>query len=299
MHVEFTILAKIPNLDFNEEISHEHMIVAFKAAVESYRIILMIHHYSKTIAKNFSSVEDLVKSFESNYGKFPNKIENDIQSGLVDVLSVENYNEFFSHLDVTRTDEEIFDTLKRAFNLSAERGYHGNLKKAFESKKTEFTTHNFNIYNPKTLIQVYESNQQSLDVSEETAKKILVETFLWIRRSIYSRNDMTPAQLAHFSDGIDYKYNKVNHELPDPLVVARNKYKNQYVVEGESCFEMVYPETFSWKELMIKLLFEQQVRSLEWEQDFPALHKALNILKDVSFRGLVLYVIDVSNIKMK
>jgi len=64
----FWILAKIPNLDFNEEISHEHMIVAFKAAVESYRIILMLHHYSQVMTQNFSSVNDLVAEFEKNYG---------------------------------------------------------------------------------------------------------------------------------------------------------------------------------------------------------------------------------------
>lgn len=294
----YWILAKIPNLNFNEEISHEHMIVAFKAAVESYRIILMLHHYSNTIASHFSSLGELVASFESNSGKFPNEIEDSIQSGLVRVLSVENYNEFFSYLGVKRSDEEIFEILKTAFKLSAERGYHGNLKKAFESKKTEFTTHNFNIHRPKTLIQVFEDNKQSLDVSEEHAKQVLVDTFLWIRRAIYARNDSTPAQLAAFSDDIDYKFNKVNHELPDPLVIARNKYRAQYVLDSAPANE-VYPDSFSWRELMIKLLFEQQVRSLEWEQDFPALHKSLDILKEFSFRGLVLYVIDVSQIKMK
>jgi ubiquitin-protein ligase len=294
----YWILAKIPNLDFNEEISHEHMIVAFKAAVESYRIILMLHHYSHMMAENFSSVTEFVSSFETNYGKLPNNIEDKVQMGLVKTFEVENYNEFFSYLGVSRTDEQIFDTLKTAYNLSAERGYHGNLKKAFETTKKEFTTHNFNVHNPSTLLEVYEKNNQSLDVSEEEAKQVLCDTFLWIRRTLYTRSNSQPSELANFSDEIKYNFNKVNHDLPDPLVIARNTFKSHYISSSDESLE-VYPETFTWKELMVKLLFEQQIRSLEWEQDFPALHKTLSILKDFTFEGLVLYVIDISKIKMK
>ena len=294
----FWILAKIPNLNFNEEISHEHMIVAFKAAVESYRIILMVHHYSSIIDQNFSSAKELLSSFETNYGKLPNNIEDTIQAGLVRALQVENYNEFFSYLNITKTDEEIFKTLKTANDLSAQRGYHGNLKKAFEARKTEFTTHNFGIYKPQTLLEVYEGNSQNLEVSEDSAKQILVNSFLWIRRSLYASSSLSPEELAMFSDEIDFKFNKVTHDLPDPLKKKREEFKGRYLHVRENQENNVY-RGFTWRELMVKLLFEKQIRSLEWEQDFPALHKSLNILKDFKFKGLVLFVIDISNIKMK
>lgn len=292
----FWVLAKIKNLDFNQEISREHMMVAFKAAVESYRIILMLVHYSRVIDANFGSMADLLAAFEAGFGKLRFKFEDAIQSGFVKALQVENYQEFFDSIGVTKTDEQICQMLKTAFNLSAERGYHGNLAKAFESKKTEFTTHSFNVSRPKTLLQVHADHGSSLDVSEGEAKRVLADTFLWIRRSLFARPGVSPEELALFSDDIDFQFNKVNHDNPDPVQVARDQLRKKWVrVEAASS---AYAG-LTWRDLMVKLLFERQVRSLEWEQDFPALHKALDILADHRFKGLVLYVIDISSIKMK
>ena len=293
----FWILCKVPNLDFEAEISREHMIVGFKASIEGYRMILMINQYINIIKQGFKSCKDFLENFEENKGKMPKDIEQKLNSSLVSALQVESYREFFSTLGVERSDKQIFSSLKNAFLLSKKRGYHGDLRKSFALQKTEFTKYSFNVYNPMTLLEVY-TKYNTLDIPEDVSKEIVVNTFLWVRRSVFANNSISPAEIACFSDNLDYNFNKVNHTLPDPKVQQRELYKKRYLGRERTVLDKVYKE-FTWKELMVKLLFEKQIRSLQWDPNFKSLHESLDILKNFHFQGLTLYLVDIEKIKMK
>ena len=296
----FWILAKIPNLDFEKEISNDHLVVAFKAAVESYRIIMMLFHYMSTLSSELKTSESLMNAFEDNYGKLPNVIEDKIQRGLINTWEAENYNDFFASFGVSKTDEEVQKTLKAAYLASAERGYHGNIQKAFENKKGEFTTHHFGVSNVKTLMEVYEANNNSLEVKDDEARKVLADTFLWIRRTMFQDSNVSPAELADAADNFNYQFNRVNHDIPDPLVESRYKFRSRYLENTKTQYvSQPYQSDYTWSELLVKLLFEEEIRKLEWAGDFKVFHQILDVLKNYHFKGLVLYVIDISKIKMK
>ena len=125
----FWILNKYPELEnekHDEFTDDDRLKYSFQVSKISQKLLFFNIFYMENLAHpDKQSLSDISKSYDSNFGKPSNKIEELFVTAIEEVSKMESYEEFFKSIKEPLTKEKISEKLIKSIKLSKEKGYHG------------------------------------------------------------------------------------------------------------------------------------------------------------------------------
>ena len=264
----FWIIQLIPEIEKlidNDKIDSARSKVCFKAGAIGNQILLFYNYFERTILS--SDIDSTTKTLDANYGNFEDNDLSIFTQGTRALLKVDSFEQYYSILGLqSPSEDEINEKLKNSFKSSAAKGYHGDDKIRFVPNETEQINYWFTRYpKPTEIIK----DDKLLGEDEIDWKSLLLTKFDRVKRilAIYPAFDMTPSNLIKKYNEmfVDYIFSNASSFKTKNIHLDYHFEENKVSIKdmNSSIFD-----TFTWREVYVKIFFEEYFRFFPSKCDF-------------------------------
>jgi ubiquitin-protein ligase/Ran GTPase-activating protein (RanGAP) involved in mRNA processing and transport len=297
----FWILKKIPELEDDSgtiAVDENRVRVTFSSQIMGYLLVCFYHDYIKILRDRFKTWGSMLEFMESNCCKLDDESENKIQKCFFDSEeNIKDYKEYYEHIGVKINDfDDICKRLKEAVKNSKRKKYHGSMEELLElpTNPDQITA----ITSKKENLSEFIKDGKLTDFSVAQWKEKCLKRWPWMRRYVsynYERN-LTPADIATQVDDFNYDYNLFCEDHIDVGKAIRSTFDFKQATVHKPNLTEAYNSKFSWRELFIKLDFEESTRLLNYSEDFKGFYAKIPIVAQY-LSTVVIYISKCDNLK--
>ena len=280
----FWILQEIPGFEKlidKSEVDDQRAKICFKCGIIGQQILLFFYYFIKHIVySECPSLKKFAEKLDKNFGCLT-EIEIDKHRKEIDkILGIDNYDDFFKFMGMKPpTKDKLNKKLKQSYENSLKKKYHGTDEARFVPPPEEQIRYYMKRYEDfKTFIK----NDKLLPADnkkwkDELDKFDLVQEFKYT----FPNQEITPLDLIRF---IRQKYSE---SLFFDVASFQEKINNNKIGEdiNKKKFEKKYEDEeiikkLTWRQLYIKLYFEEYCKFFPYICDFKQFYWLLNLVKD-------------------
>lgn len=283
----FWILQAIPELDEKNadkkggdaELDENRAEVSFKAQTVGYYITLYYNAFQTTVLKAFNGENTKFdKQVDAHYGRLAEEMEDDLQGQCENIRRVKNFFQYYAMLGQTKpTPEDMNNRLKQAVANSRAKGYHG-CEDAL-NQVPEFKEQVVQVQGTYPTVKKMLTKDKTLpEAGDACWKDSCMKRYSWIKDIFNDHSDaadrFTPDYLAAISDR-----RKMNSRNSDPILEHRDKALKGFLQHQEQFtkFDKYSKGVFSWRDLFVKLDFEDFIELFQYSADFKELYEYVGI----------------------
>jgi ubiquitin-protein ligase len=296
----FWILKKIPELEDDTgtfSVDENRVRVTFMSQVIGYMLVCFYNDYIKIIRGKFKTWMDMLEYMEKRSGKLEDSVENAIQKAFFDAEeNIKDYKDYYTHIGVeVKSFDDICTRLKEAVKNSKRKKYHGSIDEllGLPSNNEQMTSFNAKREDLMTLIE----NGKLKTFTEDQWKEKVLKRWAWMNRYINHDYEysMQPKDIAECCDEFKYEYSLLCEDHVDISAKYKEKFNmasgKRHRVDLNPCYE-----NFTWRELFIKLDFEESTRFLNYTEDFKSYYAKLPVVS-ANLKTVVIYISKCENLK--
>ena len=297
----FWILKKIPELEDDSgtiAVDENRVRVTFNSQIMGYLLVCFYHDYIKILRKKFTKWNSMLEFMESHTCKLEDDLENQIQKAFFNCEdTIKDYKDYYTHIGVKINNfDDICLRLKEAVKNSKRKKYHGSIDEllGLPSNSEQMKS----LYAKREDLSQLISEGKLIQFSDAQWKDKCLKRWPWMKRYIgfdYEKA-LTPADIAEQVDEFSYEYSLLCEDHIDVSKVTREKFAFKSAVNHKPKLISLYNEKFSWRELFIKLDFEENTRMLNYTEDFKSYYAKLPIVAQ-TLSTVVVYISKCDNLK--
>jgi ubiquitin-protein ligase/Ran GTPase-activating protein (RanGAP) involved in mRNA processing and transport len=297
----FWILKKIPELEDDSgtiTVDENRVRVTFSSQIMGYLLVCFYHDYIKILRNKFKTWLNMLDYMENHCCKLDDKTENEIQQSFFDCEdNIKDYKDYYTHIGMPVKDfEDICKRLKEAVKNSKRKKYHGSIDellglpsnpdqiKSFESKRED-------------LANFIKDGKLATFTDDQWREKCL-KRWPWMRRyiSFDFETPLLPKDIAEHVDEFNYDYSLVCEDHIDVTKACRSRFNFKTAQRHRPNLVQLYSTNFSWRELFIKLDFEENTRTLNFSEDFKSFYAKVQVVAE-HLSTVVVYISKCDNLK--
>ena len=280
----FWILQEIPDLEKlinSSEIDDIRGKICFKCGITGQQLLLFYYYFLKKIVySECDTLDKFAEKLDANYSCLTEAEIDKHRLEINKILKIDNFNDFYKFMEMEPpSKDELNKKLKQAFENSLAKKYHGTDEIRYVPPPTEQVKYYFQKYEPfDNLLKDGKLLPEDDPKWKELLNKLdIVKQFKYT----YPNKEMTPLDLIRlfreqyseslFFDVKTVEDKKNNNRIGEEL----NKKKFVKKVEDE-----VIIEKLTWRQLYLKLYFEDYCKFFPYIADFKQLYRMLDIIKD-------------------
>jgi hypothetical protein len=230
-------------------------------------------------------MDQLCKELDAHFGCLPGALEDKFQKKCFEIQGVKSFYKYYPMVGIPIPDEEALRLrLVQAIENSRRKKYHGNDDNMNKIPKLEEQAKEYLEEKVKPFEFWNEASKEWLPAESDKWYKATIEKFSWIKSFITNSvagEEPTPSDYALMSDEDNMNQRDFN--------AIKNKYDRlrTYITEKNAGGPHItsldkttiiddYPATFGWRDLFLKLCFEQMLQYFPQHQDFKLFYKYID-----------------------
>lgn len=297
----FWILKKIPELEDDSgtiAVDENRVRVTFNSQIMGYLLVCFYHDYIKILREKYKTWNSMLEHMENHCCKLDDETEDKIQHAFFySEENIRDYKAYYEHIGVKINDfEDICIRLKEAVKNSKRKKYHGSMEELLELPA-----------NPDQIKAINSKKEDLLDFikdgklvsfSDVQWKEKCLIRWPWMRRYISFNYEapFTPRDIATEVDGFNYDYGVICEDHIDISKASRSSFNFPVATRHRPTHSELYNSKFSWRELFIKLDFEENTRLLNYSEDFKGFYAKIPIVAQI-LSTVVIYISKCDNLK--
>lgn len=297
----FWILKKIPELEDDSgtiAVDENRVRVTFNSQIMGYLLVCFYHDYIKILKGKFKTWVGMLEYMEGKICKLDDDTENKIQQAFFHTEeTIKDYKDYYQHIGVeVKNFDDICQRLKEAVKNSKRKKYHGSIDELLGLPSNQEQTKS--LFAKREDLSDLIADGKLIEFSDAQWKDKCLKRWPWMRRYIsfdYERV-FAPADIAEHVDEFSYEYSLLCEDHIDVSKVTRSKFNFKTASSHKPQFTTLYNEKFSWRELFIKLDFEENTRLLNFTEDFKSYYAKVPIVAQY-LSTVVIYVSKCDNLK--
>lgn len=273
----FWIVKDIPEMEKMEndtEIDDDRINVSFRSTMVGYHLTLfysvfltsVVHREGRTLPQWHQGLDEM-------FGRLTEAEEMKLQKACDDIRKVNDYYGYFKMLGIPfKSKKELFASIKKAIANSRAKKYHGSedLLNVLPATNTMIATFQ------EQLGPGIESLGDLSKVDDGKCRELLFAKFSWLHDYVTclpEHERLKPAALAILSDHMKISIKDDEHYIKhrkDVLAGEFERLRKMTILSD-------YPETMTWRDLLIKLDFEYFMEMFAFNPDFKKFYALLDL----------------------
>lgn len=297
----FWILKKIPELEDDSgtiAVDENRVRVTFNSQIMGYLLVCFYHDYIKILRDRFKNWNSLLEHMENHNCKLDDETENKIQKAFFNTEeNIRDYKAYYEHIGVKINDfEDICKRLKEAVKNSKRKKYHGSMEELLELPANPDQIKA--ITSKKEDLADFIKDGKLISMSDAQWKEKCLSRWPWMRRYISYNYEkpLVPKDIAASVDEFSYDYNVICEDHIDISKAIRSSFEFSTATRHRPVLTQQYNDKFSWRELFIKLDFEESTRLLNYSEDFKGFYAKIPIVAQ-NLSTVVVYISKCDNLK--
>ncbi|CAI2366739.1 unnamed protein product [Moneuplotes crassus] len=287
----FHIIREIPEFETlnDETFSQEFAQNVYENTKNSWELMMFFSFYNSYIIDKNQGKRDLspiIEEYDKRYSRLYYKLEDEIQKEVEYIKSVSNFNDFFRKVGLkTKTNNEIKRMFYNSVATSRQKGYHGGVEIYFplpEAKRQVWEV----MKDKVTLLSFCKKakEEEKFMDDEVSFQGYIKSRFPWVKSYLLKDEEqVTPEFLANESD-LRNSSNKYHLDLKGEF---QNLHSKGFFNGLKNSSSNRPYESYTWKDLFMKLDFETFIYFNEYHQNNKALERYLKFVCP-TIKGLVL-----------
>lgn len=279
----FWMVKDIPELekmDKDTDIDDERINVSFRSTIVGFHLTLFYSVFlNKIVNREGRKREDLLKGLDGMYCRLGEAEENALQKACDDIRKVNDYYGYFKMLGIPfPSKKELFAAIKKSIVNSRKKKYHGSEDQLNVIPPTMQMISEFQ-KKQAPGIQSFVSGEKKelLGPADPKWRETVIEKFPWVGDYYNTLPEMErykPCMIAALSDDMKVSSKEEEEYVKHKKDLLDGEFDKMRKLTGYHDYE----ESMTWRDLFMKLDFENFMEMFSYNPDFKKFYELIDII---------------------